>query len=243
LKRFKMEKTVSEAIEYRRSIRKFDPEKELDVNVVKKCLINATLAPNSSNLQLWEFYHITDKNLLSKISESCFGQPAAKTAKQIVVTVVRKDLWKNRANDNLNFFKSKKDSLSDKEFKLTQKYYKKVIPFVYKDFLGILSLSKYLFAFIVGFFRVMYRQLKRSDTRIVAHKSAALASQNFMISMAGFSYDTCPMEGFDSIKIKRILNLNSKSEINMIIGCGIRLEEGVYGERFRIPFEKVYYRR
>jgi len=238
-----MEKTVSEAIEYRRSIRKFDPEKELDVNVVKKCLINATLAPNSSNLQLWEFYHITDKNLLSKISESCFGQPAAKTAKQIIVTVVRKDLWKNRANDNLNFFKSKKDSLSDKEFKLTQKYYKKVIPFVYKDFLGILSLSKYLFAFIVGFFRVMYRQLKRSDTRIVAHKSAALASQNFMISMAGFSYDTCPMEGFDSIKIKRILNLNSKSEINMIIGCGIRLEEGVYGERFRIPFEKVYYRR
>jgi len=238
-----MEKTVSEAIEYRRSIRKFDPEKELDVNVVKKCLINATLAPNSSNLQLWEFYHITDKNLLSKISESCFGQPAAKTAKQIVVTVVRKDLWKNRANDNLNFFKSKKDSLSDKEFKLTQRYYKKVIPFVYKDFLGILSLSKYLFAFIVGFFRVMYRQLKRSDTRIVAHKSAALASQNFMISMAGFSYDTCPMEGFDSIKIKRILNLNSKSEINMIIGCGIRLEEGVYGKRFRIPFEKVYYRR
>jgi len=238
-----MEKTVSEAIEYRRSIRKFDPEKELDVNVVKKCLINATLAPNSSNLQLWEFYHITDKNLLSKISESCFGQPAAKTAKQIIVTVVRKDLWKNRANDNLNFFKSKKDSLSDKEFKLTQRYYKKVIPFVYKDFLGILSLSKYLFAFIVGFFRVMYRQLKRSDTRIVAHKSAALASQNFMISMAGFSYDTCPMEGFDSIKIKRILNLNSKSEINMIIGCGIRLEEGVYGERFRIPFEKVYYRR
>jgi len=238
-----MEKTVSEAIEYRRSIRKFDPKKELDVNVVKKCLINATLAPNSSNLQLWEFYHITDKNLLSKISESCFGQPAAKTAKQIVVTVVRKDLWKNRANDNLNFFKSKKDSLSDKEFKLTQRYYKKVIPFVYKDFLGILSLSKYLFAFIVGFFRVMYRQLKRSDTRIVAHKSAALASQNFMISMAGFSYDTCPMEGFDSIKIKRILNLNSKSEINMIIGCGIRLEEGVYGKRFRIPFEKVYYRR
>ena len=238
-----MEKTVSEAIEYRRSIRKFDPEKELDVNVVKKCLINATLAPTSSNLQLWEFYHITDKNLLSKISESCFGQPAAKTAKQIIVTVVRKDLWKNRANDNLNFFKSKKDSLSDKEFKLTQRYYKKVIPFVYKDFLGILSLSKYLFAFIVGFSRVMYRQLKRSDTRIVAHKSAALASQNFMISMAGFSYDTCPMEGFDSIKIKRILNLNSKSEINMIIGCGIRLEEGVYGERFRIPFEKVYYRR
>ena len=49
-----------------------------------------------------------------------------------------------------------------------------------------------------------------------------------------------PMEGFDSLKIKSLLNLNKKSEINMIIGCGIRLKEGVYGERFRVPFEEVY---
>ena len=238
-----MEKTVSDAIEYRRSVRKFDSKKDLDNDIVMKCIKNATLAPTSSNLQLWEFYHITDKNLLSKISKCCFDQPAAKTAKQIVVTVVRKDLWRNRADDNLNFFKSKRDSLSDRQFKLTKKYYKKVIPFVYKDFFGILSLFKYLFAYIVGFFRVMYRQLNRSDSRIIAHKSAALASQNFMISMAGFDYDTCPMEGFDSVKVKRVLNLHYKSEINMVIGCGIRLEEGIYGERFRIPFEKVYFKR
>ena len=238
-----MEKTVSDAIKYRRSVRKFDSKKNLDDDLVKKCIINASLAPTSSNLQLWEFYHITDKNLLSKISKCCFNQPAAKTAKQIVVTVVRRDLWRKRAKANLIFFKSKKNSLSDKQFKLTQKYYKEIVPFVYKDFLRILSLFKYLFAYIIGFFRVMYRQLNHSDLRIIAHKSAALASQNFMVSMAGFNYDTCPMEGFDSIKVKRILKLNSKSEINMIIGCGIRLEEGVYGERFRIPFEKIYYKR
>ena len=89
----------------------------------------------------------------------------------------------------------------------------------------------------------MYRQLNRADSRIIAHKSAALASQNFMISMAGFSYDTCPMEGFDSLKLKKLLKLNSKSEINMVIGCGIRLKEGVYGERFRIPFDDVYFRK
>ena len=89
----------------------------------------------------------------------------------------------------------------------------------------------------------MYRQLRNSDTRVVAHKSAALASQNFMISMAGFGYDTCPMEGFDSLKLKKLLKLNSKSEISMVIGCGIRLKEGVYGERFRIPFDDVYFRK
>ena len=115
-----------------------------------------------------------------------------------------------------------------------------ILVFVYKDFLGIISFFKYIIASIIGLFKVMYRQLRASDTRIIAHKSAALASQNFMISMAGFGYDTCPMEGIDSLRIKKLLKLPFGAEINMVISCGVRLPEGVYGERFRIPFEEVY---
>ena len=238
-----MEKTVSEAIEFRRSIRKFDARKEIDTEIVKKCLKNGVLAPTSSNLQLWEFYHITNKELLTSISKICFNQPAASTAKEIVITIVRKDLWKLRANQNIDIFNSNKEVLSAKKYDQTKKYYTKAIPLVYKDFYGILSFSKFIFAYLVGIFKVMYRQLRSSDTRIVAHKSAALASQNFMISMSGFGYDTCPMEGFDSLKLKNLLRLNKKSEINMVIGCGIRSKEGVYGKRFRIPFEEVYFRK
>ena len=61
-----MEKTVSEAIKYRRSVRRFDKDLEIDDNIVKKCIENAVLAPTSSNLQLWEFYHITNNNLIKK---------------------------------------------------------------------------------------------------------------------------------------------------------------------------------
>jgi nitroreductase len=93
---------------------------------------------------------------------------------------------------------------------------------------------------IIGIFRPIYRQARQSDMRIVAHKSAGLAAQNFMISMAAINYDTCPMEGFDSLLVKKILNLPSSAEINMIIGCGIRDENGIYGARFRVPFEEVY---
>ena len=238
-----MEKSVTDAINFRRSVRKFDPNKEIDTEIVKKCIENGVLAPTSSNLQLWEFYHITNKDLLRKVSKICFDQPAASTAKQIVITLVRRDLWKKRANQNIDFFDSKKQKLSQRQYDLTKKYYTKAVPLVYNDFLGIYSYCKYLLANFLGFFRVIYRQLRNSDTRVVAHKSAALASQNFMISMAGFGYDTCPMEGFDSLKLKKLLKLNSKSEINMVIGCGIRLKEGVYGERFRIPFDDVYFRK
>ena len=98
-----MEKSVTDAINFRRSVRKFDPNKEIDTEIVKKCIENGVLAPTSSNLQLWEFYHITNKDLLRKVSKICFDQPAAKTANQFVVIVTRKDLWKNRRDFNLNY--------------------------------------------------------------------------------------------------------------------------------------------
>ena len=110
-----MEKSVTDAINFRRSVRKFDPNKEIDTEIVKKCIENGVLAPTSSNLQLWEFYHITNKDLLRKVSKICFDQPAASTAKQIVITLVRRDLWKKRANQNIDFFDSKKQKLNQKQ--------------------------------------------------------------------------------------------------------------------------------
>ena len=51
---------------------------------------------------------------------------------------------------------------------------------------------------------------------------------------------TRPMEGSDTWRVKRLLDLPIGAEINMIVSCGIRTEKGIYGERFRIPFEEVY---
>ncbi|SPY32757.1 nitroreductase family protein [Pasteurella canis] len=53
--------TLSDLLQRRRAVRYFDPELPLDDQKVKYCLQLATLAPTSSNMQLYEFYHITDK--------------------------------------------------------------------------------------------------------------------------------------------------------------------------------------
>ena len=129
-----MEKSVTDAINFRRSVRKFDPNKEIDTEIVKKCIENGVLAPTSSNLQLWEFYHITNKDLLRKVSKICFDQPAASTAKQIVITLVRRDLWKKRANQNIDFFDSKKQKLNQRQYDLTKKYYTRFRISLYKFF-------------------------------------------------------------------------------------------------------------
>ena len=78
------------------------------------------------------------------------------------------------------------------------------------------------------------------DTRVVVHKTCALAAQTFMLAMANEKYDTCPMEGFDSSKMKSILKLPYGAEINMVVSCGIREEQGVWGDRMRIPIDEVY---
>lgn len=240
-----MEKSVTEAIAYRRSVRQYKEKEHLDTEKVKKCLENASLAPTSSNLQLWEFYHVTDPKVKGDIALACFNQPAAKTADQLVVVVTRKDLWRKRAKANISFLestfaKTAKNGYSKKE-KFALSYYKKLIPSLYTEFLGILGWMRYIIFSVTGLFRPIYRQVRLSDMRIVAHKSAGLAAQNFMISMAAIGYDTCPMEGSDTLRIKRILDLPRGAEINMVIGCGIRSDEGVYGKRFRVPFSEVYH--
>ena len=237
------EKSVSESIKYRRSVRVFKNE-AIDTEKVKECIQLATLAPTSSNMQLWEFYHILSPEILKQLSVASFDQNGAKTANQMVVVVARKDLWKRRVQSNIAFLKSqlgdKPESAYSKREKFALNYYQKIIPVIYFDFLGIAGIIKFLAFQIIGLFKPIYRQARLSDMRVVTHKSAGLAAQNFMISMAAINYDTCPMEGFDSLMVKKILHLPSSSEINMIIGCGLREEQGVYGERFRIPFEEVY---
>ena len=239
-----LEKTVSEAIQYRRSVRIFDPKKSMDKKIVKKCIEQASLAPNSSNMQLWEFYHITSKETIEKIAPLCFHQNAATTAEELVVFVTRKDLWRKRRASNLKMidtiFPSKPKSEQNSREKVIRNYYRKLIPFAYADFFGIFGFLKFLMILIIGIFRPIYREVRKSDMRIVTHKTCALAAENFMLSMASEGYDTCPMEGSDTWRIKKVLGLPYGAEINMIVSCGIRKPEGVYGERFRIPFEEVY---
>ena len=240
-----MSKTVTEAIQYRRSVRKYKQE-EIDEEKVKKCIENATLAPNSSNMQLWEFYHITDKKILQKLSKACFDQNAAKTAVNMVVFVTRRDKWKVRAKQNLHFLEKMFDKQEKagidvaRRRKVSRRYYKKLMPTIYTDFFGLIGFYKKILSIFIGLFRPIYREVLYTDQKVIIHKSMALAAQNFMLSMSEIGYDTCPMEGSDTSIVKKILNLPRKAEINMIVGCGVRSEKGVYTERFRVPFNEVY---
>ena len=237
--------SATEAIRYRRSVR-VQSDAPIDSALVKACIANATLAPNSSNMQLWEFYHITSEEASKNIKAACFNQPAARTAQQLVIPVVRMDLWKQRIQalkeDLIAGFEKAKERNPEKEAKAIA-YLDDEMPEIYqkKSWWENFRLQRNIRQ--KGKTKAVYREVSACDLRIIGQRSTALAAQNFMISMAEVGYDTCPMEGYDSLRIKEILGLPDAAEINMVIGCGIRAENGIYGDQFRLPLKDVYFEK
>ncbi|WP_421803971.1 nitroreductase family protein [Flagellimonas sp.] len=236
-------------LNYRRSVRVFDKTKPVDPEIVKQCLELATLAPNSSNMQLWEFYHITQPDTLGKLTEACLKQTAASTASQAVVFVTRQDLYRKRSSYVLAFEKDNIKSYSPverqkKRIKDRELYYGRIMPLLYMRFFGLVGAFRVLITTIIGLFRPITREVSECDMRVVVHKSCALAAQTFMIAMANEGFDTCPMEGFDSNKVKKLLDLPHGTGITMVVACGVRKgNKGIWGERCRVPFNEVYHRR
>lgn len=226
----------------RRSIRIYDDKKPFDGEAVKRSLDRAVLAPNSSNLQLWEFYRVKTKEKKDELAKYCLGQNAAKTANELIVFVARKDKWKQHAAYVLNEAKKDFPEKLGKREKLVVDYYTKVIPTLYfSDPVDITGGLKTIVSAVGGAFQPIPREVTATDVRIVVHKSVALAAQTFMLSMQAEGYDTCPMEGFDSRRVKKFLGLPRAAEITMIVSVGTAKPSGVYGKRVRLPNEEVIF--
>lgn len=237
-----MNQAFQHIIEFRRSNRSFDPTVPVPDEVIKASIERAILSPNSSNMQLWEFHWMRSKDSLEAMIPLCLNQQAARTAQAMVVFVTRKDKWKKHAKWNYEKILSTVDGKPNEMQKGGMSYYKKVMPLLYgNDPIGFMSLIRRSISFFMGLRKPFFRTGGSSNQRIMAHKSCALAAQTFMLSIAAEGFHTCPMEGFDEKRVKRFLNLPRGAEINMIISVGLGTAEGVWGPRFRLPYEEVVF--
>jgi nitroreductase len=239
-----MNNEFQKIIEFRRSNRSFDPNINVPEEVIKVSLERAILSPNSSNMQLWEFYWISSKEAINEMIPLCLSQQAAKTTQQMVVFVTRKDKWRERAKWNLQKIKETFDGEPNKLQKGGLSYYGKVMPLLYSnDPFGIMSLVRRSISFFMGLRKPFFRTGGKANQRITVHKSCALAAQTFMLSIAAEGFHSCPMEGFDEKRVKRALKLPRGAEINMIISVGLGTEAGIWGERNRVPYDEVVFKK
>jgi len=79
--------TTKEAIEKRRSIRKFKPDTVPD-DILKELLESARLAPSGSNAQPWRFKIVRDKETKLKLAEAAHKQSFIAAAPVVLVCCV-----------------------------------------------------------------------------------------------------------------------------------------------------------
>lgn len=214
----------------RRSTRVFDAARPVPEEVVRRCLDLSMLAPNSSNLQPWEFYWVRSPEKKQQLVQFCMSQPAARTASELVVFVARTRTWRRNAraiHDRL--------AADPKVPQSALNYYRLLCPLVYTQAANLFSLVKYLIFNGQGLFKPLPRQPNfNSGMRLWAAKSVSLAAAQFMLGVSAHGYDTCAMEGFDEVRVKRLLELPRDARVVMVVAVGARADNGVYGQRLRL---------
>ncbi len=217
----------------RRSVRRFD-DTPLPDAVLNDCIDMALLAPNSSNLQPWEFHVVRTPALRKELAAACLGQNAAKTAQALVVIVARLDTWEEHCDLMLESWPQATVP------KVVDNYYRRWARLHYKQGpLNLLGHGKRVFAAMAGVKRPMPRgPFTHADMKVWAAKTVALASENFMLALRAHGFDSCPMEGFDEHRVNRILDLPANGFVVMIVGCGHRAADGVYHPRIRFERER-----
>ncbi len=227
-----------EVINTRRSVRKYTSDIVPDA-VIEKALAAAVKAPNSSNLQAWEFYWVTSPGKKTKLIDACLFQGTAKSASHLIVAVSKLDTWKRNRDILLQQMENDAPVI-----KLVKDYYFKIIPFLYtQDPFGIFGFIKWSLLNTLGLFRPIFRGPNfKKDLQSVVTKSTALACENFMLAVTAQGFGTCPMEGFDQVRVKKLLGLGRKSEVVMVISVGAIDPAGIYGPQYRVDPNLVIFK-
>lgn len=220
----------------RRSVRVFDNTPVSD-EVINNALDDAILAPNSSNLQPWHFIWVKDEDKRKGLARLCFGQNGAKTAQHLIVCIGKTNTWKEHCKMTLEQYAKSNLAIP----KSVRMYYEKLAPMAYGNMgpFGIFSPLKWLLLNIIGLTKVMAREpVWPSQLKTWALKSTALGCENFVLSIRAQNFDSLCMEGLDSKRVKKYLNLGRHDHIAMIIAVGKRANNGIYGPQMRFSRDR-----
>ena len=72
--------SLEQILRHRRAIRHYDAQQPISADRVEESLKLASLAPTSSNMQLWKAHHITDPAVIQQLVPACLGQSTISTA-------------------------------------------------------------------------------------------------------------------------------------------------------------------
>lgn len=89
------DKSLSNIIRERHSVRKYDPNHKIAREDIEEMLEVATLAPSSSNLQPWRFIVFEEEQAKKELREIAYNQEPVETASAVIAVLGDTEMYKN----------------------------------------------------------------------------------------------------------------------------------------------------
>jgi nitroreductase len=237
-------KVFQQIVESRRSARAFLPN-PIPASVLEACFDAAIRAPSSHNLETWKFIEVQDPKIRASLNYFCLNQTQVLQAPTLVIVVAQPDQWRQGCNQVLKRLEQDAESSDiDDNYRAwiprLLKKYRYYVPLLFDEGpLRLVAPVKALLFWFIGIFKPMYRgHFGKAEREIWAIKTAALACENFMLALTAAGYDSCPIEGFDEIRVKKLLSLPHTARVVMVIAAG---RQGSNATIPQIRFDRSHY--
>jgi nitroreductase len=218
----------------RRAVRKFKSD-PLPEGTLDRLLDAARWAPSGYNLQPTHFVVITDPRIKARVRIACMGQRQIEEAPATVVFAGDRRVVSN------NF---RKMMQHEEEAGALHPGYKasleKFVPLAFKT--GPAGIGWLWKATLPRLRRVAMPtpELPAIHRRFWLAKQVSLSAMVFMLAATAAGLGTCPMEGFDEARVRKILGIPAYMVLVVIIPVGYSADGAL--KRSRIPLGHIVHR-
>lgn len=219
----------------RRAVRAFDGTTVPD-HLLRAIVAEAQLAPSSRNSQPYRFVCVRGPERLAAIVPLCNDQAAARSAAALIVMVVSKRLARETL-DAWDRHLSADCGLSDRSIA-----YHRAELRTSRLFLSVGSWPVWsLLLAAIGMYQPATSLLPvgGAGIRHWTTRNAIFAAQTLLLAASAYGLDTCPMEGFHAVKLRRALGLPRDVLIPLVIAVGRAAADARAEPRWRKPVEEA----
>ncbi len=198
----------------RRATRAFKPDPVPD-SLLHDLLDTTRWAPSGYNLQPTHFVLVTDPHLRPALCQACLNQKQILEAPATVVFAADRDVAKHHLDAVLE---------ADRQAgAVDDAYEKRVRKYVGLAFgqgpVGVGWLMKLVAAPVMRIFAPT-PSIPAVHKRYWLAKQAMLSAMTFMLAAQAAGLATCPMEGFDEIRVRRALKIPSRFIVCLVVPVG-----------------------
>ncbi len=223
--------TLEHLIKARRATRHFRPD-PLPEGVIDRILDAARWAPSGYNLQPAHFTVVTDSSIKPALHRACMNQAAIEEAPAIIVFTGDRHVAANHFESSLRADRQAA-SMTDEYERALYKY----VPLAFQR--GPLQLNWLWKATLIPVIRLAtpVPQMPAVHMREWLTRQVMLAAMNFMLAAEAAGLNTCPMEGFDERRVRRVLNIPRSHVVVMISPLGYTATPGQ--TKSRLPLDRL----